>query len=187
MSFLGIKIPEDTSKLLHKIKVPGEKTSLEDYHISLLIFKDNFPMKHILKATETSNKIISKINPISITLKTVNHFPKREDAPCPIICLIESDDLQKLHKKLVKAFDQNKIPFEKTFKDYKPHITLSYANKEIDDFDIKPLKFESKEVTLWSGDMGLNLNKLYVTIPFGQTKHSEIIQKIDIMCKFAAY
>lgn len=186
MAFLGIKIPHETGRLLSGIDVPGEKEGASEYHITLLCFEENWPISEISKALEATYNVISKIKPFLIKTKEVTCFPKRGDNPVAIIAKVKSDDLHDLRDKLAKEFDKCDIKFSKTFKDFKPHITLSYADEEIDDCDIDTVECSIQEVVLWGGDHGDD--RIFVTFPLKgpeRQKLSLLIQKVDIFFKMA--
>lgn len=187
MAFLGIRVPAEVGRLLKGIEVPGEKEGTSELHITLLCFEDNWPITEIAKALEATYDIISKITPFLVKAKKVSCFPKRENHPVAIIAKIDSDELQDLHKKLGKEFDKCEIDYSKRFKDYKPHITLSYADKEMDEFKIDPIiEFSVSEIVLWGGDHGDD--RIFITFPLkgpGKQKHSLLLQKADIFYKIA--
>ena len=133
MAFLGIRVPHETGRLLSGLDVPGEKEGTSELHITILCFEENWPIAEIAKALEATYDVVSKIKPFLIKVDSVGCFPKREDNPCPIIAKVKSDDLMDLNEKLREEFDKCDIEYSKIFKDYKPHITLAYADKEIDD------------------------------------------------------
>jgi 2'-5' RNA ligase len=187
VAFLGIRINQDVGRLIAGIKVPGEAESPSEYHITILCFEDNWPISEISQALEATYDVVSKIEPFAVKATQVSHFPKREDHPIPIIAPIKSEELQDLHKKLVKSFNSDKIDFKKTFKDYKPHITLAYSKDEHDDFEIDPpIEFVVNEVVLWGGDTGDD--RIFITFPLKgpeRTKHSLLMQKIEMFEKIA--
>ena len=186
MAFLGIRIPHETGRLLSGLDVPGNKEGASEYHITLLCFEENWPISEISKALEATYKIVSEIKPFSITVTEVTCFPKREDKPVAIIAKIESEELHNIRKKLAKEFDKQGIDFSKIHKDFKPHITLSYADEEIDSFDIDPVECIIHEIVLWGGDMGDN--RIFITFPLKgpeKQKNSLLLQKADLFYKMA--
>jgi 2'-5' RNA ligase len=187
VAFLGIRVPVEMGRLITGLDVPGEKESPSEYHITILCFDDNWPISEISKALEATYDVISKITPFSVKADKVSHFPKRKDNPVPIIAPIESKDLRDIHKKLCAEFEDCKIDFKKTFKDFKPHITLAYSKDEHDDFKIEPpIEFMVNEVVLWGGDHGDD--RIFITFPLRgpeRTKHSLLVQKIEIFEKMA--
>jgi 2'-5' RNA ligase len=188
MAFLGIRIPHEVGRLIRNLDIPGVKETPSEYHITLLVFEDNWSIKRILKATEVVYDIVSEIDPFTIKADRISHFPPRPDHPIPIIAPIKSEGLHQLHKKLSKAFDKNKIDFKKTFKEYHPHITLAYSEDEYDDYRIdSPIEFVVNEVTLWGGDEGDT--RLFTTFQLkapDRKKHGALFNKIDIFEKLAS-
>jgi len=186
MAFIGIKIPEKISKKLKNINIDGDKTDTSDFHITLIAFEDNIPIKNVSKSLEAMYNSCEDINPFEITLDKVSCFPKREDNPCPLITPIVSKELQQINKNLKKYLDKMDVDYLNTFKMYKPHITLSYAEKEIKDFKIEPIGFEVNEICLWSGDNGLNYDKIHVICPLPSiNKSSFLLQSANLFYKFA--
>lgn len=187
MAFLGIRVPVEVGRLLTGLEVPGERESTSEYHITILCFEDNWPISEISKALEATYDVISDFKPFHVKSTKVSHFPAREDSPIPIICPIESDELQELHKKLAKKFDSEKIEFSKVFKDYKPHITLAFSEDKHDDYKIEPaIEFVVNEVVLWGGDHGDD--RIFVTFPLKgpeRQKHSVLLQTAEIFEKIA--
>lgn len=186
MAFLGVRINHEIGRLLSGIEVPGDKEGTSEFHITILCFEDNWPIEELAKAMEAAYDVVSEIKPFLIKVDKVTCFPKREDKPCPIIAKVKSDDLHDLSDKLRKEFDKCKIDYSKIHKEYKPHITLAYADKEIDDMEIDPIEFSISELVLWGGDHGDD--RIFVTFPLkgpGKTKESLLLQKIDIFYKMA--
>jgi 2'-5' RNA ligase len=186
MAFLGIRIPHETGRLLSGIDVPGEKEGTSELHITILCFEENWPISEIAKALEATYEVVSKMKPFLVKVDSVGCFPKREDNPCPIIAKVKSEALHELNKKLKKEFDKSGVEYSKLFKDYKPHITLSYADKEIDEFKIDNMEFSISEIVLWGGDHGDD--RIFITFPLKgpeKQKHALLIQKADMFCKMA--
>lgn len=188
VAFLGIKVNHDIGRLIAGLEVPGEKESPSEYHITILCFDDNWPISKISKSLETTYDVVSKVEPFLVKAKKVSHFPPLDNKPTPIIAPIESKELDNLHKKLAKAFDKDSIDFKKTFKDFKPHITLAFSEDGHDDYKIDPpIEFMVNEVVLWGGDTGDS--RIFITFPLkgpARTKHSMLLQKIDIFEKIAS-
>lgn len=184
MAFLGIKIPENFGKSLNKIKVPGKKEKIQDYHITLLCFENNLPIDNIAKSLKSAYKIIKNIKPFKIKIKKIHNFPKRDNNPVPIIAEVESEDLHNLRKKIAKEFDKNKIPFSKVFKDFNPHITLAYAEEEIKPIKIDTLTIPIDELTLWGGDDGTD--RVVINFPLAyKNKYSALLYNSYLFEKLA--
>lgn len=186
MAFLGIRIPHETGRLLTGLDVPGEKEGASEYHVTLLCFEENWPIDEIAKALEATYDVVSKIKPFIISTKEVSCFPKREDNPVAIIAKVESKELHDLREKLAKEFEKCNIEFSKRFKDFKPHITLAYAEDEIKDYKIDEVNCVINEVVLWGGDHGDD--RIFVTFPLKgpeKQKHAVLLQKATIFEKMA--
>jgi 2'-5' RNA ligase len=188
MAFLGIRVPHEVGRLINNLEIPGIKETPSEYHITLLIFGDNWPISQMIKATATTYEIVSKIEPFSVKANKVSHFPPRPDHPIPIIAPIKSEELMQLHKKLSKAFDGDKIKFSKTFKEYRPHITLAYSEDGHDDFKIDPpIEFMVNEIVLWGGDEGDS--RLFTTFQLKapeRKKHGTLFNMVDVFEKVAS-
>lgn len=186
MAFIGIRIPSEIGRLIAGLEVPGERETTSEYHITILCFEDNWPISEISKATEAAFEVVSKVTPFLIKASKVSHFPAHEDST-PIIIPVESKELHEIHKKLCKSFDKAKIDYKKTFKEYKPHITLAFSKDEHDDFKITPkLEFSVNEVVLWGGDHADD--RIFITFPLKgpeRLKRSLLIQKVDLFEKIA--
>lgn len=156
MAFIGIRINHDVGRQLSKLDVPGEKESPSEYHITLLCLEDNIEIHKLAEIMEAAYEVISTFKPFSLKTNKVISFPKYEDNPIPIVAVVESENIHKLQSKLKKAFDKAGIEYSKRFKDYKPHITLSYddENDKMDSFKFDKIEFVAHEIVLYGGDHG---------------------------------
>lgn len=187
MAFIGIKLNTEVSRLFRNIDVPGKKYAESEYHITVVCFADEWPVKEVSKAMQAAYEVIKDFQPFHIKTKKITCFPKREDKPVPIIAEIESKEIHELNKQLKKSFDKSKVDYKKDFKDFKPHITLSYAEDEIKPIRIEPVEFHAHEVILFGGDEGDS--RLFITFPLKGTSASKKIahlnQSVDIYYKLA--
>jgi 2'-5' RNA ligase len=187
MAFLGIRVPESSGRLLNQIDVPGEKESISEYHVTMLYFEENWPLKEVSKTLEATFEELKEEKPFLIKINKVGCFPVSGDDPYPIIARVESDKLHKLNDKLKKKFDKSDIDYSKKFKDYKPHITLAYSKEKVEEFNIETVEFEVTSLVLWCGDYGGN--RLFVEFllkgPQKEKEASFILQKSDFFCKVA--
>jgi 2'-5' RNA ligase len=185
MAFLGIRVPTTVGKQLSKIDVPGEKSSTSELHITLLYFGKQWPVSEISKALEACYEVTSKFNPFFAKLTKVTSFSKLPNDKFPVISKVESEELHHLRTMLANKFDEEKIEFSKTYKDFNPHVTLSYSDTAPEEIEFSPVEFAIEEVILWGGDHGED--RIFVTLPLGGTqfdkdamrlKKSEILDKI---------
>jgi 2'-5' RNA ligase len=186
MAFLGIKVPLEVGRLLNQIDVPGEKISTSEMHITLLHFQSEWPITELAKSIEATYEVASKFHPFLVSINKVTSFSKNPEGNCPIIGKVESNELMKLRKKLAENFDDCDIDFSKTHKDFKPHVTLAYAEDKPDDAKIHPVEFVVSEIVLWGGDHGDD--RIFVTFPLAGPKMDKtalLIKKIEIFEKIA--
>jgi 2'-5' RNA ligase len=95
-------------------------------------------------------------------VSNITSFPRGERG-FPIVCPVESEVLHEFRAKLAEEFDKQRIAFDKKFPEYKPHVTLSYADTALQETRIKPLRWKVKELSIWGGDSGED--KIVVKIP----------------------
>lgn len=189
MAFLGIRVPTETGRLLKSIKVPGKAESPSEYHITLMFFAKNWEISKVSKALEAAYEITKDTKPFLVKTDTITCFPKNEDNPIPIIAKVESKELHDFRDKLADKFDKDGVEFSKTFKTFKPHITLAYDNgdKEISEFKIDPVEFSVQEIVLWCGDHGDD--RLFVVFPLKgpekEKRSSYLLQKANMFSKLA--
>jgi 2'-5' RNA ligase len=183
MAFIGIQIDPENSKELAKIKVPGKKEDPRGFHVTMFYLGKKKTVKEVMDATLVMAGVLKSAEPFKIKTKEVTCFPEGPDG-VPVICKVESEDLIKLREKIKKAFIKSKIDFSNNYPDYKPHITLSYHTKEIDDFDIKPITCKVNEITVWAGDQ--DFEGVRVEVPVGHGGKIASLDLIgDLLVKFA--
>lgn len=186
MAFLGIRVPHETGRLLNQIDVPGEKISTSEMHITLLHFQKEWPIAELMKSIEATYDVVSKFRPFLVSINKVTSFSKNPEGQVPIVGRVESDELMKFRKKLAESFDDDEIEFSKNFKDFKPHVTLAYAEEKPDDEKIHPVEFVVSEIVLWGGDHGDD--RIFVTFPLAGPaldKNAFLVKKIEIFEKIA--
>lgn len=184
MAFLGIKIPVQTARLLADLDVPGKRAGVHEMHITILMFEDNWAIEKVADALEAAYDIVAKTEPFTIKTKKVSSFPPKEGKPHPVIAIVESKELHELSKKLRRKFNKEDIEFDKTFKDYNPHITLAYADEAIKDFKIDAVEMVVQELVLFGGDHGDS--RICVTFPLkSPEKHGTLLRKCEVFEKLA--
>lgn len=163
MAFLGLQVPHETGRLLSEIDVPGERESVESFHITLLYLGEKVPMETVAKAMVVTEGVTASTTPFTVRTRLVTCFPKNE-AGVPIICRVESDALHEFRAELAAAFDREGIEYSKRFPEYKPHVTLAYSDELIFDESIPTVEWGAHESVLWAGDRADG--RLTITFPF---------------------
>lgn len=172
MSFIGIRIPHETARLLHEIEVPGEKEDSAQLHITLLYLGKDIPIKELAKAMVATYEVTQVMPPFWVKSNNVMSFPVDEGCPHPIVAPIQSIKLFELHRFLKKSFDRAGVEYSKKFKLYRPHVTLSFNDIAIKKTKIEPVEWTIQEVVLWGGEDGDN--RVFTTFPLELKKNCEI-------------
>lgn len=163
MAFIGLAVPHETSRLFSEIEVDGDKTPIGEFHITMMYLGSEVGIDALAEAIKATFAVTSETKPFTVRTSRVTCFPKNEDG-VPIICRVDSDALHELRERLVASFDSLGVEFNRKFPIYKPHVTLSYAEDEIEEFTIPTLEWGAHELVLWGGDEGDR--KLIVKFPF---------------------
>jgi 2'-5' RNA ligase len=185
MAFMGIQVPPEAAHLLSKIQVPGEKSDPAELHITLMYFGDQWSVSEISKCLPVIQEVAGKTQPFIVSTALVTHFPGHREGTCAVIAKVESTELHRMRGTLAQKLDQANIEYSKQFKEYKPHITLSYAEEEPkQDKKMHAIQFKVEEITLWGGQE--MHDKIIVNFPLGQThKHAGLMREIEIFEKLA--
>lgn len=172
---IALTVPYEVSKLLSKIKVPGDKTPLEEYHITLFSLDDNLKLEEIEKLIEPVFELAKKTKPFKVILKEFTTFEGKDKTP--IICRLNTEEIFKFREALKKKLDKVGIKYSSKFPCFKPHITLSYHKEKVKDKSFDKISFEIDSVAIYGGDKGRE--KIYVECKFGKyiKKSSEYLLK----------
>lgn len=169
MAFIGLRVPADAARLLESHEVPGERLSASDMHVTILYLGKTVPMVELAKAMVAAYGVATRTSPLSLAIDRVTNFPVGPDG-WPLICRIESPELQKLSADLRAEFTRLGLPFNNKWPDYKPHVTMAYLKEQQPEgfaFDSPlpgPLPFVVHELTIWGGDDGDG--RVHINIPF---------------------
>jgi 2'-5' RNA ligase len=175
MSFLGLKIPHETARLLGEIDVPGKREGAAELHVTILFLGESIPIEMLARAIVATYKVTSVTLPFIVSTSRVTSFPPGDDGT-PIICSIQSQELHTLHDKLARSLEAHGVPFSKKFPIYAPHVTLAYADEAIEDRPLPTVEWGAHELVLWGGDS--NDNRLVVSFPLTLNPGLTIAQKV---------
>lgn len=165
MSMIAIPINDDVSSLLREIDVPGERELTS--HLTLFYLGDNLSFEKLNEYMPLIHNITSKQKPFILSFKNYTCFEKNKNG-YPVICKVKSPEVIEFRKKLKEQFDDNKVEYSNKFPTFKPHITLSYSKKELDNEKFPEIAFQVNKVSLYGGDEGKS--KVYVEFEFGGGK-----------------
>jgi len=178
MAFLGLKVPHEAARLLGEIDVPGAKEATGSFHVTLLYIGNDVPIAALAEALKATFSVTSTTRPFTVQTNRVTCFPKNDNdkGKSPIICRIDSDPLHDLQAKIRTAYDDAGIEYSKKFPEYKPHMTLAYADEEIEERRIPTVSWGAHEIVLWGGDEGDN--RLVMHFPFSLDTSHEIAERV---------
>jgi len=155
MAILCLKVPQGIAKTLSGIDVPGEQVPTDEKHITILNLGDNLPVDLIGKTVIAVARATETIKPFHVEVAGYSCFPKGDSGMVPVICPVKSDELHAVHSVLAKALDSADIEYSKKFPEYKPHVTLSFADETVNEKTFKTsLGWTATELVLWCGDHG---------------------------------
>jgi 2'-5' RNA ligase len=153
MAIICLRVPHEVTRLLDTIDVPGSRVLGSEKHVTVLHLGDDVPIDTLSSAVAAIYNVTSNWKPFSAMLDRIESFPKNEDG-VPIIMPVTSPELLELHAALSKSLDEVGVSYSKKFPEYKPHVTLSYAEKAKGLGTIEPLEWGVFDVILWGGEQG---------------------------------
>lgn len=166
MAFIGLAVPHPTARLLNEIDVDGDKIDVNWSHITIMYLGKEVGIEALSEAMKAAYAVTSQTKPFSVRTSRVTCFPRGDDG-VPIIARVDSDALHELRRKLESSFKERGVFFSEKYPTYKPHVTLSYSENEIEEFTIPTLEWGAHELVLWGGDEGDR--RLIITFPFSMS------------------
>jgi len=163
MAFIGLAVPHETSRLFSDVEVPGKKTEMGTYHITLLYLGKEVPIESLAEALKATYAVTSRTKPFTVRTSRVVSFPPGDDGH-PVIAMVESDALHDLRGTLEASFEALGVEFDRKYPDYRPHVTLAYGDEAVEEFRIPTVEWGAHELVLWGGDDGDK--KVVIKFPF---------------------
>jgi 2'-5' RNA ligase len=156
MALVAFAIPKGVGrKLMPKPEVPGKLEDLEHYHVTLAYIDEASSPTDMAALLEAVAKLTERSAPIPAVVEEVSNFKKGDDG-YPIVCHVKSEPLHQFQRELLKVLDGAGIEYSKKWPEYRPHITLSYAQE--------PYEAKIDEVAL-SLDSVVILSDFYENLP----------------------
>lgn len=165
MAFIGLQVPHSTARLFGDIEVPGDKVPSASMHVTILYMGDDVAIDVLAEAVKATYTVTAATRPFTVRTSRVMSFPVNADdqEAHPVVARIDADPLHDLQAALRAAFDSAGLDYSKKFPDYKPHVTLAYAEEAVEDFRIPTIEWGAHEIVMWGGDEGDR--KLTATFP----------------------
>ncbi len=177
MSYLGFQIPKEQALKLDKLKVLGEKTPIESYHVTMFVFEDDTTIEGLVQMVPHIFEVTRTLKPFLVQTGFVSSFAPKEgkEPSVPIVAMVESPELHNLRAAIATVFDKAEIPYSKSFPIYRPHITLGYSkdpavdHEKANDLPFEPLQWALAGLKLFTSMDNQN-PKDQITFPFGGSK-----------------
>lgn len=145
MPLVSISLPHDVASKFSEIEVPGSKTSEKSKHITLFYIDDEIVYDSI-KIFSSLLMISGKQSPFMVSVQKIKNFPEGDNG-FPIIGEVVSQQLLDFREKIKNIFDKLGIAHSKRFPVYRPHVTLSYSDEEIEETEVDEISWEVDEIT----------------------------------------
>jgi RNA 2',3'-cyclic 3'-phosphodiesterase len=152
MAFIGMRVPAQTAAQFAAIQVPGIREPQESMHLTLAFLGNSVPVESILNSINVCLAVASQLPPIELTAAAVMCFSPDPEGKTPVIARIVTPALFNLRKILVDTLEIDGVEYSKRHPQYKPHVTLAYADQMYEPMVIKPIKWQSDYITIWGGD-----------------------------------
>jgi len=153
MAFIGLVVPHEAARLLNGLDVPGKRESTDKFHVTMFYFGEGLDITTLTKIIEVTYGVTSEAKPFTVRTNRIGAFPKSDDG-VPIICPVESDALHDLRDKIKTVYEVAGVEFSNKFPEFRPHVTLSYAEEGIGEQRIPTVEWGVHELVLWGGDDG---------------------------------
>jgi 2'-5' RNA ligase len=163
MAFLGLVTPHEAARLLSGLDVPGRKEPVSSSHVTLFYFGEGLDIDTLTQIIGVTYGVTKDTKPFTVRTSAVTSFPKGDDG-VPIICRVESDALHDLRDKIKTVYEVAGVHFSDKFPEYRPHVTIAYAEEDFAEQRIPTVEWGAHELVLWGGDDGDTL--LVTHFPF---------------------
>jgi 2'-5' RNA ligase len=147
-----MRLPSIAATNLSEIPVPGEATPLREMHVTLAFLGNQVPMEQVFRSLACCYLVAQEYAPLELTAALLMSFPADPEGRIPVIARIVTPQLFDMRARLVQLLEMNKVEYSKRHPQYKPHVTLSYAQQAVPPQKIKPLRWPAQWLTVWGGD-----------------------------------
>lgn len=178
-----LRVPEEAARLLERVDVPGNPVPASDMHVTILYIGKDVSVVDLAKATVAAHAVTSRTPPFVVHLSAISSFPRNPDDGWPIICPIDSPELQALNAGLKEEFTRLGLAFSDKWPDYKPHVTLAYdpTEEEVSVSQALPVSvpFTALEVLMYGGSgLRQGVGSLYVGLPLNLTPVERVASRL---------
>jgi 2'-5' RNA ligase len=151
MAFIGIKVPTEVLTKLSALEVTGEKVDPSEMHITLLYLGKSVPLAQIIKAIAVCAKFAETMKPFMVGCAKQICFPANPEDGVPVIARIQSPSIVEFREAMRGELEKAGVQYSNKY-EYKPHVTLAYADEPCPDQDFEPITWTVNEFTIWGGN-----------------------------------
>lgn len=154
MAALILSVPEETARLLKELDVP-EGTPENHSHITVAHLGKDVPIERIAALIPVLYDVTSRTVPFSVSTSRITTFPAGDDG-VPVIAAVGSLELHEFRGALCRAMDVAGLEYSKKFPQYKPHVTITYADdpKAKCEIGFPAISWPCNELLLWGSNRG---------------------------------
>jgi 2'-5' RNA ligase len=161
-------VPEETARILNEVEVPGTPEA-HNLHTTVVYLGKDVPIERIAELLPVLYHVTSRTLPFSLSTDLITTFPAGDDG-VPVIAKVRSPELHAFHKSICESMEEASIDYSKKFPDYKPHVTVAYAENPDTEFELEipEISWSAHELMLWGSDRGTS--RLVVKFPLSFPK-----------------
>jgi len=177
MAMIGFEIPEATRKILQEIEVPDARPA-QDHHITVLHLGDDIPIKVLAQAMVSLYEVASRTQPLTVQTSRIINFPQGSEG-YPVVAEVTSPALHTLWERICDCFDRAGIDYSRRFPRYRPHVTLAWSDRAVQDLKIPEIRWGAHEVVVWGSNRGDG--RVMIRIPLsisGSPTKTQIVRTI---------
>lgn len=152
VAFIGMRVPSATTDQFSAIRVLGDREPKDRMHVTLAYLGKNVPISNVLKSVAVCLALGAEFPPLDLTAAMVMCFPPDPEGRTPVIARLVTPALLTMRAALVQRLEQAKVDYSKRHPQYKPHVTLAYAQNAQKPMVISPIRWNSNSITVWGGD-----------------------------------
>lgn len=174
MAMIALRVPQDVALMLEGVETPGDNHSASDMHVTILYLGDDTPIANLAMAMVAMHEVASKWSPFLMSVDGVSSFDSNDEGKTPIIAPVESPELHELHEALKESLKTHGVWFSEKYPEYKPHVTLSYADEgDANDKTFpKPVTWGAYGLDLYGGNEGMR--GPFAHLPFSIPPSTEV-------------
>jgi len=152
VAFIGLRLPSIAATNLSEIQVPGDAIPMKEMHVTLAFLGEKVPIESVFRSMVCCYMAAKEFKPFDLTAAPVMSFSPDPEGRIPVIARLVTPALFALRERVVELLEKNGVEYSKRHPQYKPHVTLSYAQEPVKLQVIKPVRWGAEWMTVWGGE-----------------------------------